>query len=256
MFKRMKVSLTQPPLAIFFMKDKWTRVILYVFFVPLFLLIPFVLTSLISTDMSVNEVDALSRQINTNFRADGVSIVDGVLTGESDVTMTYAYFTLHIGPTNQSLIPMGLLFDTTELVLYTQNYELQRVSYESLGLSNYDFGDLSIQSSRVLARAFKQVVDQEPIILFVDFFYIYFDSLFNYISMILLISLMTMLFMVNVPIPYRFRFKISVYLTTIWVFSELMLILIDLRSFSFISTVIVYIYHIWAYRSVKVLPKE
>ena len=256
MFKRMKVSLTQPPLIIFFMKDKWTRVLLYALFVPLFLLLPFVITSLISTDMTIKEVDFLSTQINANFRVDGVEIIDGVLTGTSSDTLVYEYVTFHFGSTNDPLIAMGLFFDTHDLVLYAQDYELQRISYEDVGLYNYDFNDLSIQSAKALALAFKQITDQEPLVVFVDFFYIYFDSLFNYVSMVLLISLMTMLFMVNVPIPYRYRFKISVYLTSIWVFSELLLILFDLRELSFISTVIVYIYHIWAYRSVKVIPKE
>jgi hypothetical protein len=256
MFRKMKVSLTQPPLTIFYMKDKWTQVLKYIFFIPLFLLLPLIIRSFISTDMSVNQYETLVNRINSDFRFDNVEIIDGVLHGTTDHTMMFGYYTLYVPTGNQRAFTIGIVFEEEHLAIYSSNIEITRATYDALDLSNHDFSDLSIQSSRALARAIKTLIDGEPFTIYIDFIFTYLTGLFNYITMVLLVSLMTLLFMFNVDLPYRYRFKLSVYLTTIWVLAELLLTLFGYPSWTFISTLVVYIYHIWAYRSFKVIPKE
>jgi hypothetical protein len=67
-----------------------------------------------------------------------------------------------------------------------------------------------------------------------------------------MLSLLSMMFMMKAPIPLKFRFKLSVYLTTIVIVLELvgLLFTVDLGFLTFLGG---YIYHLWAYRSIKII---
>jgi hypothetical protein len=81
----------------------------------------------------------------------------------------------------------------------------------------------------------------------------YFTGLFDYLFYVLLLGLLGTLFIQRAPIPFKFRLKLSIYLTTIFVVIEFVLSLFNASQFGFISFLTAYMYHIWAYRSMKII---
>jgi hypothetical protein len=64
-----------------------------------------------------------------------------------------------------------------------------------------------------------------------------------------------LIFVTKVQFSYLMRFKLSVYLTTVWMVSELILSLFNVQYLDFVSVLLVYIYHVIAYRSIRVIKK-
>ena len=255
MFKRMTTSLSKPPLAVFFMKDSWVRALLYLFFIPLLLIIPLLIQSTIQKGMSISRYDALVQVIQKEFTTQNTSITDGILTYESSLKINIDYFFIHLGNQETERSQIVLKFETEDIVLYMSNTEFARKSYEDIHLMDHDFSDNSLENSRKLANAIKVFYDEQDIFFMADLIVIYRDGLYNYVFYVFLMVIMMMLFVPQIQIPYRYRFKLSIYLSTILIFIQLILALFGLSQLEFISIFALYFYHIWAYRSMKTIQK-
>jgi hypothetical protein len=255
MFKRMTTSLSKPPLAVFFMKDSWVRAILYLVFIPLLLIIPLLIQSTIQKGMSISRYDALVQVIQKEFTIQNTTISDGILTYESSMNVNIDYFFIQIGDQETESYQIVLKLEEKDIVLYMSNTEFDRKSYEEIDLMNHDFSDNSLENSRKLANSIKAFYNEQDIFLMADIIIVYRDGLYNYLFYVLLRAIMMMLFVPQVQIPYRYRFKLSIYLSTILIFVQLILALFGLSQLEFISIFALYFYHIWAYRSMKTIQK-
>jgi len=255
MFKRMATSLSRPQFAVFFMKDSWGRTILYILLLPLFLIIPALITAIATDEMPIERYTMMVQAIETDFRLDNALITDGVLTYEAAGNMTFDYFSFYIGEQERSMQTINFVFEETELVMFVSNVELDRQSYVDLGLMNHDFSLLDSDSIRELATTMKIFMEQQSIISYMDVSLNYSIGLLDYLFITILMSLLMVFFSQRVQLPIQLRFKLSVYLSTIWIFSELVLKLFNFENLGFISIFVVYFYHLYTYRSMNIITK-
>ena len=255
MFKRMATSLSKPPLAVFFMKDSWVRAILYLFFIPLMLVIPLLIQSSIKPGMSISRYNIIVQEIQKGFTAQNTSIQNGVLSYETDLNIQIDYFFIHLGNPETERSQIVIKLEAEDIVLYMNNTEFGRSSYEEIELMNHDFSDSSLENSRKLANSIKIFYDEQDIFMIGDIILVYRDGLYNYTFYVFLMAIMMSLFVPQIKLPYSNRFKLSIYLSTILIFIQFILMLFGISQFEFISIIALYFYHFWAYRSIKVIQK-
>jgi hypothetical protein len=255
MFKRLTTSLTKPPLAVFFMKDKWPRVILYLLLIPMFLMIPSWMKSLISPGMSLDRYERMVNAISQDFVLEDTAITDGMLITDVQATATFDYFNIIIGDYTLEQDKIQFVFLPQDLALYVANMEISRTSYATLGLDNHDFSDGSVSNVRRLASAIKLFHDDIGLFSTAEIFVAYFTGLFDYIFYALLMTLFMMVFTRQLPLPFGMRLKLSIYLSTLYVFVELLAILFGVVWIEYLIIPLLYIWHFWAYRSIKIVDR-
>lgn len=255
MFKRMTTSLTRPPLAVFFMKDTWVRAILYLFFIPLFLTIPVILKTSINPGMPIQRYELMIEVLNKDIMGIDAKIENGVLTYEETTKTSFDYFTIYIGTQTSARDSIGFVFTEDKVQMMVSGVSFNEQTYLSLGLETYDFQDLSNENVRLLAASIKSFYDQEPTIIYMDVMLTYLLGVFDYVFYIFFSALLMMIFFSRVQLKFRYRVKLSIYLTTIYVFSTLIFTLFNVPQLEFISVALISIYHIWAYRSMKLIKK-
>jgi len=220
------------------------------------LIIPNLITVLVDPSMNIDRYDQMTLAIEEDFRTENASIVDGVLTYETPIQATFGdLFTLYLGPQDLDRRTFNFVFEDTGVIFYISDIEFDQISYSDLNLLNHDFSSTDAEDLRVLDIALKTYIEQQPSITFVDITVQYIFSLVDYLFIVFLMSMMMLIFVTHVQFPFKLRFKLSVYLTTIWVFAELVLTLFHAEALDFLSILFVYVYHILAYRSVKVIKK-
>ena len=255
MFKRMTTSLSKPPLAVFFMKDSWGRALLYLFFIPLLLTIPLVIQSAIQPGMTISRYDNLVQVIQKDFTAPNTTIQNGILTFETDKKAKFDHFTIYIGNLEMDQSSIAIKFEASDLVLYMNRVEMDRISYEEINLLEHDFSDNSLENSKKLASSIRLFYNEQDALMMADIMLVYLFGLYDYTFYVLLMALMMMIFVPRIQIPFRHRFKLSIYLSTILIFLQLALSLFGLSQLDFLGVFVLYFYHIWAYRSMKTIQK-
>jgi len=256
MFKRLTTSLSRPPQTVFFMKDSWKRIVLYILLVPLVLIIPALLTVFADPSMNIRRYDLLTETVKDNFRLENAQIIDGSLTYETSTSANFdAIFFIYLGQQSLNRNSFNFVFEENDLVLYLATQEVDRESYANLSLLNHDFSSTDPNQLREINLALKSLIERQPTIIAVDMLANYTFSLMDYLFVVFVMSIMMFVFVTKIPIPYVMRFKLSVYLSTVWAASQLILSLFHAESFEFISLALVYLYHIVAYRSIRVINK-
>ncbi|MCR3906698.1 MAG: DUF1189 family protein [Tenericutes bacterium] len=255
MFKRLATSLSRPPQAVFFMKDSWGKVLLYLFFLPLLLVLPVILYASIDSSMKLSRYEHMVKAIEENFVVDDTFIVDGILSYGEPVSTRFEHFTLYIGEQVQERATINFIFEEQHLVMYMSNVEFNRMTYQQIELENHDFSDDSPVNIRNLASSIKLFYEAQPEILYTDILLTYLFGLFDYLFYALLMAFMMLLFIPRIQLPFKFRFKLSVYLTTIWIFFQLVTSLFGIQEINSLGIIVLYIYHIWAFRSMKMISK-
>ena len=254
MFKRLTTSLSQPKKVFFFMKDSWFRVIVYALLIPLLLSIPFFLTMTTANGprMSAVRYDLLKTAIQDDFRVQGAKIIDGVLTYERTQSASFDLFTLYIGESEQNKQTINFVFSKNYLVTYINETKIDQISYSDLNLENHDFSSTDAAEIMELAVALRVFIEGQSVVIWTDFAVAYLFNLTEYLLVGGLMGLLMLLFISRIKIPYKYRIKMSIFLTSIWVFSELALTLFGAKELGFISIFAVYIYHIIFYRSLNI----
>ncbi|MDX9692438.1 MAG: DUF1189 family protein [Acholeplasmataceae bacterium] len=252
MFKRLKTSLTNPPQTVMFIKDSWWRIVGYILLVPFLLTLPLILRSFVTDSMSNSKYQALITVIQEDFRSDQIVISDGVLTSNASISAQFDYLTLVVGRDELSPTAINILFEEEDIVMILSNMEVSRVSYASLELTDHDFSSSDLEDVKTLAFAVKRYIESQDIIFMTDFMQTYIFGVFDYLFYVLMLSLLSMFFISRARIPMKYRFKLSVYLSTVIVVLTMISILFgfELGIFSFF---VGYIYHIWAYRFIKII---
>jgi len=237
------------------MKDSWRRVTLYIILLPILLIIPLLITVFVDPNMNIDRYELMTQAIKEDLRAEGAAITDGVLTYETPFSATFDYFTIYVGTQTQDSRTINFVFEDSTLVMYMANVEFNRISYIDLNLLNHDFSSTDSTELRNINIALKVFFEQQSAIVWTDMLISYLFGLMDYLFIALLMSMMMLIFVTRVQFPFKMRFKLSVYLSTIWVLSELILSLLHAQELEFISILLAYVYHILAYRSMKVITK-
>ncbi|HOI85921.1 MAG TPA: DUF1189 family protein [Acholeplasmataceae bacterium] len=253
MFKRLTTSLTKPPLAVFFMKDKWPRVILYLLLIPMILMIPAWMKSLISPGMTLDRYERMVSAISQDLVLEDTAIVDGTLITTQTSIATFDYFNLVVGDFTADQNKIYIAFLPQDMALYVANMEINRASYTSLGLEQHDFSDGSVANVRLLASAIKDFHDELGLFTTAEIFVAYFTGLFDYAFYAILMTLFMSIFTRQLPIPFGMRLKLSIYLTTLYVIVELLAILFGSFWIEYLIIPLLYVWHFWAYRSIKIV---
>ncbi|MBN2299789.1 MAG: DUF1189 family protein [Acholeplasmataceae bacterium] len=255
MFKRITTSLSRPSQTVFFMKDSWKRVVLYILLLPIFLIIPLVITKLTDPSMNLSRYESMTKIIAQDLRVDGAEINNGILTYNETVSASFDYFTIYVGSQVLDNRTLSIVFETNDIVFYMSNVEFDRMSYTDLNLVNHDFSSSDTENLRQINIALKVFFEQQSSIAVMDVIIEYLFNFIDYLFVVLMMSFLMLIFISRIQFSFKPRFKLSVYLSTIWVFSEFVLILFNLQELEFISLLLVYIYHINVYRSMKVIKR-
>lgn len=255
MLKRLSTSLTKPPQLIIFIKDTWKKLILYLFLLPLILVLPSIAKTIIQPGMSVSQYNALTDIVKSDFDLTGSTITNGIFSTTLSETASFDYFQLTT--TTSSLSPYSMTFylDDDALVLYVGEMAYRSMSYEQLGLENYTFTVDDNAALSVFTTAIKTLYNSQSLTTFIQLFAEYFVAFADYLMIIVLLAMVSYFMIPNQPFSYKLRFKLSIYLTTIYMFSQLVLTLFDAQELNIISIMIAYFYHVWFYRSIKIIPK-
>lgn len=255
MFKRLTTSLTKPPLAVFFMKDRWGKVILYLLLIPLFFVIPTWLEQTINPGMRLDRYERLVDAIQRDLILSNASIVDGTLQTTETKKATFDYFELVLGEYQPVQDKIQFVFLPNDLAVYMADIEMARSTYVELGLTTYDFNNNSQENVRLLAASIRTLYNETALFKTTELFLAYFSGLFDFVFYSLLMALFMMVFTRQLPIPFSFRLKLSVYLSTIFAVVELVAILFGSALIAYLSIPVLYIWHFWAYRSIKIVDQ-
>ncbi len=255
MFKRLIISLTKPPQLVLFMKDSYKRIILYLILLPLILVIPSAIRFAINPDMSVAQYNALSEVLEADFNLQGSTIDDGVFSTTLSQTAQFDYFQITTTTTALNAYSMTFYFDTDKVILYLGTTSYRDLSYVSLGIENYTFDFTDSNNVTLLANAIRTLYNTQQLTNYIQLMSVYFIGLVDFLIVVLMLAVIDYFIIPNQPFPFKLRFKLSVYGSTIYIFAELIFILTNISQLNFISIIIAYAYHIWIYRSIKIIPK-
>ncbi len=255
MFKKFTTSLSKPPLTIFFMKDSWFRVIFYVIFVTFLIVLPSLIKVTINPSMEYQRYQTMQELIKSDFRVDNAEIKDGILTYEAFGETSFDYFSIYLGKNVLNSRTLNFVFEEENLVLYMVDVELDRLSYKTLNLENYDFSSTENADIVRLSVALKHAYEKQTFILIGEVFATYIITLLDYLFIALFMSVLMVFFVSQIPMPFMYRFKLSLYLSTIYAVLQLILILFNASGLNILGIMAVYFYHVWAFRSIKIIPK-
>lgn len=255
MFKKFTTSLSKPPLTIFFMKDSWFKVILYVMFITFLVVIPGFIKVAVNPEMDIVRYQEMRTLIKDDFIIENAEIVDGTLTYESTDSFQFSYFSVYLGDQVESKSTVNFVFEERSLALYMRDVELDRLTYEALNLENHDFGSTDREDITRLSVALKMMYERQTTIMVAEVFAVYLLTLADYIFVALLMAMLMAMFMSRIPMPFSLRFKLSLYVSTVYAVIQLILVLFNAAYLNVFGMVVVYIYHSWTYRSIKIIPK-
>lgn len=256
MFKRLATSITKPPLAVFFIKDTWVRIILYLFFIPLIMTLPITVRTMINPGMNQARFERMTAIIRSDFQIENTKIESGNLSVGSNKTATFDFFTLTMGDVEPQSQTVTILFDETELVFLFGQFEFGRKSYLELGLSEFDFSIATSANSMILGSAIRSLYDEIGTFGLSDITLSFMYNLFDYVLYVFLMAVIMVFFAQELEFTFLERIKLSTYLSSIFGISTFILALFGLEGAEIISIILLYLFHLWAYRNIHMVRKE
>lgn len=254
MLRRLMTSLSKPPLAIFFVKDKWTTVISYILLMTFIMIIPSIIYVSIDKEMPVYLYEEVYDQISTEFRFNDVTLANYQLNYTESKTVSFDIFDLVIGePTSN--YRLSFVFQTNGIGIFFADQRVQYYTYQELNLESHDFSSQERADLSQLSIVVKDIYELQTFIFVADIIAQYVLYLTDFLIVILIMAVLSKLLSPYIVFPFKDRFKLSTYLSTIYVFANFILILLGLSALNYFSILFAYIYHHWAYRTIKIIPK-
>ena len=254
MFKKIATSLSKPPLAIFFMKDSWSKIFLYIFVLPIFLVLPSVFSYVANPNLDVSSYEYIYNKIIEDFRFDDVTIDNYELTYTESKYVSLENFDIAIGVPN-STHRLTFVFQSEGISVTYFNNEFDFQSYESINLESHDFSSTERLDVSQLTIAFEEVYTSQTFIFAAETLSQYLYFVLYFLLIILFMAFISPSFSPLLRMSFAMRFKMSTYISTIYIFAGLVLILTGFYQANTLGVILVYIYHLWTYRSIKVIPK-
>ena len=255
MLKRLTTGLTNPPQLVLFMKDSWTRVLIYLLVLPLILVVPTAIRFLIQPGMSVDQFQQWETVLERDFNLEGASIIDGVFSTDIKETVHIDYFQITTTKEVLNVYSMSFVFESESLVIYLGNMAYKHLSYEALGINNFTFDLTDPSHLNTLTNALKALYETQQLTMYASLVAVYIIGLFDFVMTVLLLSFIDYYILPMQPFSFKTRFKLSVYASTIYIFLMLTFTLFNIVQWQVISIVLTYFYHIWMYRSMHIISK-
>lgn len=254
MFSRLRTIISKAPLAVFFLKDRWFRVIFYVLFVSLIAILPMTFKQVVGNDTQKSRLDSFQTALS-HLTISQIKIENYQLTYQNDADARVDFFRFVVGDKPHTMNAVHIVFANEGIKVVIAGQVINEATYFSLGINDIDFTKMTRSENRFIAFQINELLRDIPIVFAIDLVGQYMVVLIDYLFIALMLALMSSLFFLNVKIPFADRFKLSLYLTTMYVLSQFFLTLIGYEQLSFISIIIVYIYHVWTYRSIRLVPR-
>jgi len=255
MIKKITTSLSKPPLVLFFIKDAWKHTFLYILCLPILLVIPSIILTYTQSPMTTELYNQVKTVVARDFRSDDIKLENYILTYDEAISSSVGVFDLSVGEYKESLA-INFVLEEQGISIYVFDQKINSYTYESLGVETLDFSSTESKDIQSLTLLIKEVYEQQTYMIISNHIVTYLLYLFDFVTIVLIMSLLSKIMLPRgMKIPYKIHLKLSAYLSTIYVFSNLVFILLDVNTWSFVSITLVYIYHLWAFKSIKILPK-
>lgn len=258
MYQRFKNSLFNPKQVFLNVSDSFKRVIVYVLSMVLLMMIPVFLVGVFQPTLFYPTSNDIYYGFNNSFKDKGLAIVDGKFENKEDrnILVVVDGYNFSVGEIKTAINGIRIIFEEETIAVYqvlTLGYlhEIDRFSYEQIGFSNFSFEEGQIES---FALGIVNMLAENKGLILINIFEFFITYLVDYFVYALFFSVISMFFY-RLPLTFSTYFKISIYLLTGWAMLNLLLSLFNLGSLYFYTTFIAYIYHIIAFRSVKVIKK-
>ncbi len=254
MLKKFTTSLSKPPLAIFFIKDSWSKIILYIFMIPILMIIPAFILSFTQPGMPHVIYQEINQVMAEDFRLENTYIENYHLVTTEHKAASLDYYQFAVGSYEEQN-RMTFVFGEDGITLMVLSLEADYMSYQELNLENYDFSSTDQQDIYRLTNAIRDIYNEQTYIEVGNILAQYFIYLFDYVVVILIMAILSQMIAPMLRMPFNMRFKLSTYLSTVYVVINLIAALTAQAWLTYVSILVVYVYHIWAFRSIKIIPK-
>jgi len=257
-FNKIRLSISKPGLLFAYVKDKKRQILGYLLFMGLIMTLPIIITALRRPTELFPSTDIISKGIHSEFNDKGIMINDGKLENPNDVSKAFIVgeYLFIVGDNVVARSGLVIHFLETEISLYFQanmliTQEIATIPYEGTNLANISF---TKENTSIIVIAVVNLLANQNILLYSN---IIANFIFNIVQYLFIALIFTMLFrMVNrLPLSFGASFKLSFYITTTWALISLILTLFGINDYFFVAYLFVYINHVRAYRSIRVVRK-
>lgn len=255
MLKKFRNNLTHPKLAFLYMKDKFYQVFFYILFLTFIMSLPVIFSSFVNPGALTPSSNDVNYNL-TNIINEGYEIKDGKFIADKTKILESNLFNIQFGEGYFDKQGFFLQFKEEELVSYYNfgqgiTYQTKSKSYDELNLENFEFNaNNKTKLTNIITLSFSQ---NKGLIVALTI-----SSIFiNFIDLIVIVLLLSLLANLTKRLPFKFRdhFKINSNIVTIYAIINLIFILFGINNLDFISLIIVYIFQMIAYRSIKIISK-
>lgn len=256
MFRKLKISLSKPAFVFAFVKDRAFQVIKYLLFIILLMTLPAIIAAFNKPGMLFPSNQTITSGIQKNFLDDGYAIVDNKLVNPNNISKRFftSEYIIVVGEKGQDSSGVVIQFSEEAIDIYMQVGTFSKQQYSSIKYENTNLNDIvfNAENASKISYSILDVLKDDTMLRTMKVFQIYFANLVEYLFIALLL---TLLFKMGnrLSLPFKNSFVISIYLTSVWAITMLILTLFNIRFLSFLPIVIAYIYHILAYRSIKTI---
>jgi len=257
MFERIRRSISHPKYAFLYIKDKLSRVFLYIFILTTIMSAPTIIIGILSPIQIVPSHNEISRNIDRFINQD-IKIENNILITPTNYNSRTNINMFHIvfGEMFYNDTGYFLVFEEEQIRTYLSAGNGLRIigeeyTYESLNINNLEFNNTNKrQITNIITTTFAN--DSKIITSIV--ISVFFTNLLDLLLLILFLSIIANM-LKRLPIKFSDHFKINTYVATIYAILSLILILFGLTYLSIIPFIVTYIYQVRAYSSIKIIKK-
>jgi hypothetical protein len=230
-------------------KDDRKRIVfLYTWLLSIFLLTPFLLLIIIQGNMYGSRVSLLSEVINQEVIVTDNQIIDGLLISSEPFETTFDYFLITNEATVSSFF-MVVYFNESTLELQIAGNTFYSKTYEALDLINLNLMDES--SASYLVVAISKLINESTLITFTDVTAQWFAIIIDFLAVTLILTWMMTIGLKRGMYTFSERFKVGIYLSSIYVIMQFILITFQLGNLSFLSAFVTYVWYFRAYQPIR-----
>lgn len=240
MYKRFLSGLTKPREIILYLKDSWLKVWVYLTLLAVLLTVPFFIAETTYTGFSSHEIT----QINSGFQpylSGPYQIIDSKLIipieNQNDFKQinitSYSINLINTNTVASSMITLN--FEETGVNILFFNVLNSFETYESIGLTNFNFSDYSPANIQIFTNALQNLVSKYNIA--IKAIYIGYVMLANILDIILITALVS--FAIKSKLKFKHRFKLAVYNATIY---AILVFYSNIFNMSFLTYVAMFIF--------------
>lgn len=256
MLKKLKNNITHPKHAFLYIKDKFLNVFLYIILLTFFMSLPIILLG----TLNPRELVPNSKDLNGKYQYlydENVEITNSTLNmNEKNHLIELGVFNISFGDVYYETPGFYLRFKENEIETYYNmgsgvTFQNKTYKYKDFEMEDYVFEPAN---SRKLTNTINDIFSSDNVLISGLIISSIFINLMDLLFIILLLSLLAHLTK-RLPFKFKEHFKANTYIATIYAVTILILSLFNIAAVEFIPIIIVYIYQIIAYRSVKIIKQ-